>query len=68
MNTMTQINEVIEYIESHLSEKNDYEILAKIACCSVYNLQRVFVSVTNISISDYMGKRRMSLAACGIIE
>lgn len=68
MDIVTQINEVIEYIETHLSEKNDYEKLAKIACCSVYNLQRIFVSITNISIAEYIRKRRMSLAASDIIN
>ncbi len=68
MDLATQLNEVIEYIESHLLEKNDYEKLAKIACCSVYNVQRIFSSVTNISIADYIRKRRMSLAALELIK
>jgi len=63
-----QINAVIEYIETHLLEKNDYENLAKIACCSTYNLQRLFSSATNISIADYIRRRRMSLAGEELIK
>ena len=68
MDFTVQINKVVDYIENHLLEKNDYESLAKIACCSVYNLQRIFSSVANISIADYIRRRRMSLAAEDIIK
>jgi len=68
MDMATQINKVINHIETHLLEKNDYETLAKIACCSVYNLQRLFSSAANISIADYIRRRRMSLAGEELIK
>jgi len=68
MDMATQINKVIDYIETHLLEKNDYEALAKIACCSTYNLQRLFSSAANISIVDYIRRRRMSLAGEELIK
>ena len=68
MDMATQINKVISHIETHLLEKNDYETLAKIACCSVYNLQRLFSSAANMSIVDYIRRRRMSLAGAELIK
>lgn len=68
MDMVAQLNEVIEHIESHLLERNDYDALAKIACCSVYNLQRIFSATTSISISDYIRRRRISLAASEILN
>lgn len=57
------LNEIIEYIESHITEDIDFSSLAKIACCSVYDVNRMFLLIADISISEYIRKRRMTLAA-----
>lgn len=57
------LNKTIEYIEEHLTEKIDYERLAQIAACPQYYLQKTFLYMTNMSINEYIRRRRMSLAA-----
>lgn len=63
MEVIERLNQTIEYIEEHLTEKIDYDELAKIAGCPHYHFQKTFLYMTNISLSEYIRKRRMSLAA-----
>lgn len=56
------LNNMIEYIEEHLTENIDYKNLAKIVGVSEYSLQRIFIFLTNISLSEYIRKRRLSKA------
>ena len=58
-----RLNQAIHYIETHISEEIDYRDLAQIACCSTYHFQRMFTYVAGISLSEYIRRRRMSLAA-----
>lgn len=68
MELAQQMNDIIDYIEKNLSEKVDYDKLASMAGCSIYNLQRLFSYVTDVSIADYVRYRRMTLAAVEVQE
>lgn len=57
------LNQSIQYIEEHLTEEVDYAALAKIACCSVYHYQRMFAYMAGMTLSEYVRRRKMSLAA-----
>lgn len=63
MEWIERLNTCMDYIEEHLAEKIDCEKLADIMNCPVYHFQRMFVYVTNISLNEYIRRRRMSLAA-----
>lgn len=52
----------VDYIETHLTEKIDYDILAKTACFSKYHFQRLFGAVYGVSVGEYIRKRRLTLA------
>lgn len=56
------LNRMIQYIEDNLTEEIDYKKLAQIVGVSEYSLQRIFIFLTNISISEYIRKRRLSRA------
>ena len=56
------LNQMIKYIEEHLTENIEYKELAKIVGISEYNLQRIFTFLTNMSLSEYIRKRRLSRA------
>lgn len=56
------LNEMIKYIEQHLTENIEYKEFAQIVGVSEYNLQRIFMFLTNMSISEYIRKRRLSKA------
>jgi len=53
----------MNYIEEHLTDELDYEKLSRIACCSVYHFQRMFTYMAGMTLSEYVRKRKMSLAA-----
>ncbi|ADL05937.1 transcriptional regulator, AraC family [[Clostridium] saccharolyticum WM1] len=57
------LNKSMNYIEEHLTEDIDYEQVGKIACCSVYHFQRMFAYMANVPLSEYIRRRRMTLAA-----
>ena len=63
MEWIERLNEAITYIEEHLTEEIDYERLGKIACCSSYHFQRMFTYMAGVPLSEYIRRRRMSLAA-----
>ena len=56
------LNQMIKYIEDNLTENIEYKELAKIVGVSEYNLQRIFTFLTNISLAEYIRKRRLSKA------
>ena len=56
------LNRMVKYIEENLINDIDYKKLAKIVGVSEYNLQRIFMFLTNISLAEYIRKRRLSNA------
>ncbi len=63
MEWIERLNKAIGYIEEHLTEELDYDELGKIACCSTYHFQRMFSYMAGMPLSEYVRKRKMSLAA-----
>jgi len=62
MKWMDRLTGCIAYIEENLSGNIDYDTLARRACLSRLYFFRMFEAVTDISVSAYIRKRRMSLA------
>jgi AraC family transcriptional regulator len=58
-----RMNGVIAYIENNITGEIDYSIAAEFACCPINQFQRFFSYITEISLSDYIRKRRLSLCA-----
>lgn len=63
MNYYRNLNKIIDKIEDNLTQKINYNDLAKIVGTSSYTLQRIFVFLTNITLTEYIRKRRLSQAA-----
>lgn len=63
MEWIERLNKAIDYIEEHLSTEIDYEQLGCIACCSSYHFQRMFSYMAGMPLTEYIRKRKMSLAA-----
>ena len=62
MDWITRMNSAINYMEEHMTEEFDFSEVAKIVGCSNYHFQRMFLCMTNIPLSEYIRRRRMSLA------
>ena len=63
MEWIDRLNQSLHYIEEHLTDEIDYEELGRIACCSAYHYQRMFAYMAGVPLSEYIRRRRMSLAA-----
>lgn len=63
MDWIKRLNSAINYIEENICDTINIEEVAKIACCSTYHFQRMFAYMANLPLSEYIRRRRMSLAA-----
>ena len=63
MDWLTRMNTAVSYIEENLTGRIDHEELGKIACCSSHNFFRMFSFITDVSLSEYVRRRRLTLAA-----
>lgn len=57
------IQRALDYTEEHLTEKIDYDEVAKKAYSSSFHFQRMFTLVCGFSLADYIRMRRLTLAA-----
>ncbi|MCA1055721.1 AraC family transcriptional regulator [Rossellomorea aquimaris] len=63
MDSLQKMNEALSYIEESLSEEIDLKEVARRAVCSQYHFQRMFSYLAGISLSEYIRRRRLTLAA-----
>lgn len=63
MDWLKRMNNVLDYIEQNLDGKIDYKKLAEVAFTSEFHFSRMFSSITGISLSEYIRRRRLTLAA-----
>lgn len=68
MDWITGIQRSLDYTEAHLTEKIDYEAVAKQACSSAFHFQRMFSMLCGFSLGDYIRMRRLALAAEDLIR
>lgn len=63
MDSLSSMNNAMVYIEEHLTEDIDYSEVSKIAYCSEYHFKLMFSFLSGISLSEYIRRRRLTLAA-----
>ena len=63
MDWLTRMNTALAYVEDNLTGEIDHEKLARIACCSSHNFFRMFSYIADVSLSEYIRRRRLTLAA-----
>ncbi len=68
MDWLERMNGAMDYIEGRLASDIDYEAAARIACCSSYHFQRMFSFITDVPLSEYIRRRRLTLAAFELQE
>lgn len=62
MDWLKQLNLAMDYIENNLEGKISYDTAARLACCSTYHFQRMFSYLAGVSLSEYIRRRRLTLA------
>jgi AraC family transcriptional regulator len=63
MDTLENMKNAIDYIENNLDSEIEYARIAQIALCSQYHFQRMFEFLIGVPLSEYIRRRRLTLAA-----
>lgn len=65
---ITELNKLLEGVETHLCESLDIPALANSLGTTEYHLRRMFSSLTGMPLSEYVRRRRMTVAAAEVVE
>lgn len=63
MSSLERLNEALAYIEENLAEEIDFRQVERLALCSEYHFRRLFSFLAGITLSEYIRRRRLTLAA-----
>ena len=63
MNIYKSLNNITKYIEDNIENKIDYKELSKYLGVNIYTMQRLFAMLAGVTLSEYIRKRRLSMAA-----
>ena len=58
-----RMNSALNYVEEHLLDELNYARVAQLACCSFSSFQRMFSVMANVSLFEYIRRRKLTLAA-----
>ena len=61
------LNELVEVVEQHLADGIDIPALARRLGTTEYHLRRMFSSLAGMPLSEYIRRRRMTLAAADVL-
>ncbi|WP_262848606.1 AraC family transcriptional regulator [Mumia quercus] len=64
---IAELNRLIEGVEAHLSDDLDVAALARTLGTTEYHLRRMFSSLTGMPLSEYVRRRRMTVAAADVV-
>ena len=62
MNNLQLIEKTLYYIDEHICEELTYERLAEVFGYSSFHFHKIFSSVTELTITEYIRKRRLTIA------
>lgn len=68
MEVLSRLNAVVEYIEENLTKEIKYDEVAKLVYCSAFNFHRMFNYIVGFSVTEYVRKRRLTMAAFELQE
>ena len=66
MNWIERLNTAINYMEENMAGELNFSKIAKVADCSTYHFQRMFIYMTDIPLSEYIRRRQMTLAVADL--
>ncbi len=63
MDALERMNQALAYIEEALADEIDFKQVERLALCSEYHFRRMFSFLAGVSLSEYIRRRRLTLAA-----
>ncbi|MGW0860496.1 AraC family transcriptional regulator [Streptomyces sp. NPDC002690] len=64
---LERLNQAMEHIELHLDRTIEVDELARIAATSEYHLRRMFSALAGMPLSEYVRRRRLTLAGAEVL-
>ncbi|ATL87728.1 AraC family transcriptional regulator [Streptomyces solisilvae] len=64
---LERLNEALDHIESRLDRRIEVADLARIAVTSEYHFRRLFSALAGISLSEYIRRRRLTVAGAEVL-
>lgn len=65
---ISALNQLVDLVEGHLAEELDVGGLARGLGTTEYHLRRMFSSLTGMPLSEYVRRRRMTVAAADVVR
>lgn len=65
---LDKMNNAIDFIEANITDDIDLNLAARKACCSVYHFLRTFSFLAEIPLSEYIRRRKLTLAAFDLFD
>ncbi|MGY1943597.1 AraC family transcriptional regulator [Nocardia asiatica] len=65
---ISALNRLVEHVEEHLTEEFDVDELARALGTTEYHLRRMFSSLAAMPLSEYVRRRRMTVAAADVVR
>jgi AraC family transcriptional regulator len=65
---ITALNRLVDLLEEHLTEELDVPGLARSLGTTEYHLRRMFSSLAGMPLSEYVRRRRMTVAAADVVR
>lgn len=62
------LNQLVDFIDGHLIEEIHADDLAVSLGMTEYHLRRMFSSLAGMPLSEYVRRRRMTVAAADVLE
>ncbi|MCO1600858.1 AraC family transcriptional regulator [Desulfosporosinus nitroreducens] len=63
MDLLSRMNGALNYIEENINDNIDFKEVARRAYCSEYHFKRMFSFLAGVTLSEYIRRRRLTLAA-----
>ncbi|MGK5638831.1 AraC family transcriptional regulator [Streptomyces sp. URMC 126] len=64
---LQRLNQALGYVEEHLDGEVDAAVLARIAATSEYHLRRMFSALAGMPLSEYVRRRRLTVAGAEVL-
>ena len=68
MDSLERMNQALAYIEENLVGDIEFTQVERLALCSEYHFRRMFSFLAGVSLSEYIRRRRLTLAAFELIH
>lgn len=68
MDSLERMNRALAYIDEMLADEIDFEQVEKLALCTEYHFRRMFSFLAGVTLSEYIRRRRLTLAAFELLH